>query len=163
MNEKLRLGLLVGAIAAGCALGAEQPGLNDLPDLKEGLWESSTMMPGAMDKPMHTTLCTSNAVYRKMNEDTHKNPNRVCKEIHSERHGSVITQQIECNFSGKVTRSTSVTTLTGNTGMHLETRKADNTVETVIDMKWVSACPAGMKLGDVTGPDGKVMMNAMTP
>jgi|ERR1700679_1937388 Protein of unknown function (DUF3617) len=163
MKKKVRLGFLVGAIAAGCALAADQPGINDLPDVKEGLWASSTMMPGSMDKPMHTTMCTSNAVSRKMYEDSHKNMDHPCKQIHSERHGSVITQEIECNFSGKVTRSTSVTTLMGNTGMRLETRKADNTVESVIEMKWVGACPAGMKLGDVTGPDGKVMYNAMTP
>jgi Protein of unknown function (DUF3617) len=163
MSKAMRFGLLIGVIAAGCALGADQPGIRDLPDVKEGLWESSTMMPGAMDKPMHTTMCTSNAVSRKMYEDSHKNGNSLCKEIHSERVGSVITQDIECNFSGKVTRSRSVTTLTGNTAMHLETRKADNSVESVIDMKWVGACPAGMKLGDVTGPDGKVMMNAMAP
>ena len=163
MNREMRLGLLVGAIAATCAVGADQPGINDIPDMKEGLWESSTMMPGAMDKPMHTTMCVNNAVYRKMYEDSHKNSDSVCKQVHSEREGSVITQEIECNFSGKVTRSKSITTLTGNTAIHLETRKADNAVESVIDMKWVGACPAGMKLGDVTGPDGKVMMNAMTP
>ena len=163
MNEKMRLGFFVGAIVAGGALGADQPGIKDLPDVKEGLWESSTMMPGSMDKPMHTTMCASNAVNRKMYEDMHKNANNPCKQIHSERVGSVITQQVECNFSGKVTRSTSVTTLTGNTAMRLETRKADNTVETVIEMKWVGACPAGMKLGDVTGPDGKVIYNAMAP
>jgi hypothetical protein len=163
MNKKIRLGLVVGAIAAGCALGADQPGINDIPDMKEGLWESNTMMPGTMPKPMHTTMCTSNAVNRKMYEDTHKDPNRACKQIHTDRQGSVITQDIECNFGGKVSRSRSVTTLSGNTAMHVETRKADNSVETVIDMKWVGACPAGMKLGDVTGPDGKVMMNAMSP
>ncbi|MGA2189220.1 MAG: DUF3617 family protein [Steroidobacteraceae bacterium] len=163
MNKKLRLGLLVGTIAAGFALAEDQPGIKDLPDVKEGLWESSTMMPGAMDKPMRTTMCTSNAVNRKMYEDSHKNTNSLCKEVHSERHGAVITQEIECNFGGKVTRSTSVTTLTGNTGMKIEMRKADNTVESLIEMKWVGACPAGMKLGDVTGPDGKVMMNALTP
>jgi hypothetical protein len=163
MNQQLRLGFLVGALAAGCALAADQPGIDDLPDVKEGLWESSTLMPGAMDKPMHTTMCTSNAVNRKMYEDTHKSKTNLCKQIHSERNGSVITQEVECNFSGKVTRSKSTTTLMGNTGMRLETRKADNTVESVIEMKWVGACPAGMKLGDVTGPDGKVMYNAMTP
>ena len=159
----MRLGLLFGVIAAGYALGADQPGIKDLPDVKEGLWESSTMMPGLMDKPMRTTMCTSNAVNRKMYEDSHKGTDRPCKDIHSERNGAVITQEVECNFSGKVTPSKSITTLTGNTGMRLETRKADNTVENVIDMKWVGACPASMKLGDVAGPDGKVMMNAMNP
>jgi hypothetical protein len=163
MNKKMRLGLLVGAIATGCALGADQLGIKDIPDMKAGLWESSTMMPGSMNKPMHTTMCTSNAVSRKTYEDSHKGANSPCKSIHSEHQGSVITQEVECNFGGKVTRSKSITTLTGNTAIHLETRKADNTVESVIDMKWVGACPVGMKLGDVTGPDGKVMTNVMTP
>ena len=163
MNSQIRLGVLVGAIAAGCAFGADQPGINDIPDVKEGLWASITTTPGALDKPMRTTMCTSNAVNRKMYADTHKNGDTPCKQIHMERHGSVITQEVECNFSGKVTRSMSVTTLTGNVGMRVEMRKADNTVESVMDMKWVGACPTGMKLGDVAGPDGKVMMNALTP
>ena len=131
--------------------------------MKEGLWESNTMMPGSMAKAMHTTMCTNNAVNRKMYEDSHKKADSPCKEVHSERQGSVIRQEIECNFSGKVTRSKSVTTLTGNTAMHVEMLNADNTVQSAIDSKWVGACPAGMKLGDLTGPDGKVMMNAMTP
>jgi hypothetical protein len=95
MSKKVRLGLLAGAIAAGCALGADQPGIKDLPDMKEGLWESSTMMPGAMDKPMHTSMCTSNAVSRKMYEDSHKSGTSPCKQIHSEHQGSVITQEME--------------------------------------------------------------------
>jgi hypothetical protein len=161
----MRLGLLVGAIAAGYALGADQLGIKDLPDMKEGLWVSSTMIPGKMDKPMRSTMCTSNAVNRHRYEESHKSGTEEyhkCKEIHAERHGSVLTSELECSDNGKVTRSKSVSTLTGNTGIHLEVRDADNTVETVMDMKWVGACPAGMKLGDVTGPDGKVMFNAMT-
>src|SRR5580698_4765462 len=121
VNIKVRLAVLVGALAAGCALGAEQPGINDIPDVKEGLWESSTMMPGTMDKPMHTTMCTSNAVNRKMYEDSHKSADRVCKQVHSEHTGSVITQEIECNFNGKVTHSKSITTVSGNTAMKIET------------------------------------------
>jgi hypothetical protein len=163
MNKKMRLGLLVGAIAARCALGADQPGIKDIPDMKAGLWESSTMMPASMAKPMHTTMCTNNAVNRKMYEDSHKGADSPCKNISSERQGSVITQEVECKFSGKVTRSKSITTLAGNTEIRVEMRKADNTVESTIDMKWVGACPVGMKLGDVTGPDGKVMMNALSP
>jgi hypothetical protein len=46
--------------------------------------------------------------------------------------------------------------------MRLEPRKADSPVESVIDMKWLGAC-RGMKSGDITGPDGKVMVNGMTP
>jgi len=163
MTKKMRLGSLVGALAAAFTLGAEPLSDDFVPDMKEGLWESSTMMVGATDKAVHSTMCTSNAVSKKMAEDVHKNPNRPCKQIHAERNGSVVTQETECNFAGKVTHNKSTTTLTGNTGIRMEMRKEDGTVQTIIDMKWVGACPAGMKLGDVTGPDGKVMMNAMTP
>jgi hypothetical protein len=163
MNRKMRHVLLAGAIVSGYACGADLPGIKDLPDIKEGLWASSTTMPGSADKTMHTTMCTSNAVSRKMYEDIHKDADRPCKPVHSDRVGSVITQSIECNFNGRVTHSTSVTTMSGNTGMHIEMRDADNKVSNTIDMKWVGACPAGMKLGDVTGPDGKVMMNVMAP
>jgi hypothetical protein len=155
--------IVVGALMAGLAQTVDSQGIHDLPDIKEGLWESSTMMNGATDKPMRTTMCTSNAVSRKMYEDTHNNSKMPCKEVHSERHDSVIVSESECNFNGKITHSKSTTRLTGNTGFRIEMRKADNTIETVIESKWVSACPAGMKLGDVTGPDGKVITNVMQP
>lgn len=148
---------------AGLVQAGDLTGVKDLPDIKEGLWESTTMMPGSMDKPMRSTMCTSNVVSRKVYEDAHNNPKALCKEIHSERRESVITSETECNFTGKITRNKTVTTLTGNTGFKVESRKADNTIETVIESKWVGACPVGMKLGDVTGPDGKVMMNLLNP
>lgn len=163
IKNQIRLGILVGAIAAGVASAGDLPGIKDLPDVKEGLWESSTFMAGATQKPMLTKMCTSNAVTRKVYQDTHGNPNAPCKEVHAERHDSVYISETECNFSGKITHSKSVMTVTGNTGYRLEMRKADNTVETVIESKWVGVCPVGMKLGDVIGPDGKVMMNALSP
>jgi hypothetical protein len=163
MKAQIQQGILLGIIAAGAALAADLPGIKDLPDIKEGLWESSTFMPGVMEKPMLSKMCTSNAVNRKMYEDTHNSPNAPCKELHAEHHDSVYISESECNFSGKISHSKSVMTLTGNTGFRLEMRKADNTVETVIESKWVGSCPTGMKLGDVTGPDGKVMMNALSP
>jgi hypothetical protein len=163
MNRKLRHVLLVGAMVSGCAWGADVPGIKDLPDIKEGLWASSTTMPGSAGKTMHTTMCTSNAVSRKTYEDTHKDADRPCKAVHTEHVGSVYTEEMACNFSGKVTHSKSVTTMMGNTGIHIEMRDADDKVSNTIDMKWVGPCPAGMKLGDVAGPDGKVMMNLMTP
>jgi hypothetical protein len=163
MKRNMNLAIAIGAIMAGLSQTGDSQGIKDLPDTKEGLWESSTMMSGVMDKPMRSTMCTSNAVSRKMYEDTHSNPKSPCKELHSERHDSVIVSESECNFSGKVSRSKTTMTLTSNTGYRIEVRKADNSIETVIESKWVSACPAGMKLGDVTGPDGKIMMNVLKP
>jgi hypothetical protein len=160
-TRKWQIGILAGVMACGLACAADLSDIKDLPDVKEGLWVSSTMMPGTMDKPMRTTMCNSNEVSKKMYEDTHGKANAVCKAIHKDRNGSVITTETECNFNGKVTRSKLIMTLTGNTGIHLEVHKADNSIESVVDSKWAGSCPSGMKLGDVTGPDGKVMFNAM--
>jgi hypothetical protein len=157
---KSAIAALVILMALTQAAGSQD--IKDLPDIKEGLWQS-TVTSSATDKPMRTTMCTSNAVSRKTYEDTHRDPHSPCKQIHAERHDSVYVAETECNFNGKVTHSTSTTTVTGNTAFRVEMRKADNTIETVIESKWVGACPAGMKLGDVTGPDGKVVMNMMTP
>lgn len=161
MTKNFPYVIMLVALLSSYARSGDSPDYKDLPDVKEGLWDSVTTMQ--TQKPMHTTMCTSNVVSRKVYDDTHKNPNRPCKEIHSERHGSVVTSQTECKFNDKVTRSTSTITLTGNTAFHLEMRDGNDKVETVIDSKWVSACPAGMKLGDVTGPDGKIMMNMLAP
>jgi hypothetical protein len=163
VKNQIQHGLLVGAFAVSVALAADLPGIKDLPDTKEGLWESSTFIAGATQEPILTKMCTSNAVNRKMYEGTHRNPDSPCKEVHRERHDSVIISETECSFSGNLTRSKTTMTLTGSTGYRLETHKADNTVETVIESKWVGVCPAGMKLGDVIGPDGKLMMNALGP
>jgi len=163
MTLHWRLGLCLGTLLAYHGAIGDTPGVDDIPDVKEGLWESNTQMPGTNGKAIHSTMCTSNLVNRKLYEQTHKNPNRPCKVLHYERSGAVLTSETECTFGGKPTRTKSVTTLSGNTAYRLETRKPDGTIETVIESKWVSACPAGMKLGDVTGPDGKVMMNMLTP
>jgi len=101
-----------------------------------------------------TTMCMDNTIYKKMSDDQEKNPNRPCKSIRSDRSGSVISSEVECKFGAKITHSKTVTTLSGNTGFHSETRNSDNNVDLVIDSKYTGPCPAGMKLGDVTGPQG---------
>jgi hypothetical protein len=159
MNKTMGLAVIC------CALFARHAHATDMPDIKEGLWESNTMIVGVTPKPMHGSMCTSSATNKRFRDETQKNPNRPCKNVHSELKGSVYTEEIECTRSGQVTRTKTITTFTGNTAYHTETHKADNTVEAVIDVKYVGACPAGMQLGDVVGSDGtKInMLNFESP
>ena len=147
MNRNLTFSIVLAVLCITKAVAAI-----DLPDIKEGLWESHST--AGSTKNIVTTMCTNNAVNKKISDDQEKNPNRPCKVIHSEHSGSTIFSEVECKFGNKVSRSKTVMTLSGNTGYHTETRDANNSVEMVIDSKYTGACPAGMKLGDVTGPQG---------
>lgn len=147
MNRILTLSVVLAVLGIANTVAAIE-----LPDLKAGLWESRTSM-GATKNSM-STMCMDNATYKKMSDDQEKNPNRPCKVLHSEHSGSTISSEVECKFGDKVSRSKTVMTLSGNTGYHSETRSSDNSVAMVIDSKYTGACPAGMKLGDVTGPQG---------
>jgi len=162
MAGKWQFGIIVGATAWGLALAGDLPGIKDLPDVKEGLWESSTLIHGAMDKPMRSTMCNSNAVSRKMYEDTHRNANTRCKEIHTERNGSVITTESECNIDGKGDP------LQIRHHAHGQYRDAPGIAQSRQFSRdrdrheMGGRVPGRHEARDVTGPDGKVIFNAMT-
>ena len=92
----------------------------------------------------------------------HKNPNMPCQQVHSERAGSTITLEVQCKFGGQLTRSKTVMTLSGNIAYHSEIRTTDNTLQSVIDGKYLGPSPAGMVLGDVNGPNG-TKVNVLHP
>jgi hypothetical protein len=133
----------------------------DLPDMKAGLWESfTTMEKGA--KRVHSTMCMDKSVYKHLQEQLDQNPNRPCKNISSQHTGLVYTSTTQCQFGNrKPTVSTMVMTMSGDSAYHSEMRGEDQSIKMVIDAKYLGACPAGMSLGDMTGPDGKVMMNVL--
>lgn len=134
----------------------------DLPDMKAGLWESSTIVGKTPQQPVHATVCMNNDAYRRLNEKISKNPNLSCKNISSQHVGPTYTTTTQCQFgNGKPSVSTTALTMSGNTAYHSETRDQDHSVEMMIDAKFVGVCPSGMKLGDMTGPDGKIMMNVL--
>jgi hypothetical protein len=133
---------------------------DDLPDLKAGLWESFTSVRKGV-APMRSTMCMDSTVYKRLDEKFRKDPQRPCKRTSQEHIGSTFTLTAVCNFHGKPTQSKTVMIMSGNTAYHSEVHSEDQSVGVVIDAKYVGACPAGMKLGDMTGPDGKVMANIL--
>jgi hypothetical protein len=155
----MRFATLSALCATGLVATAAQA--VDLPDMKAGLWESSTTMEKGA-KPVHSTMCMDKSVYKHLEEQQERNPNRLCKSIASQHSGAVYTSTTQCQFPNrKPSVSTTVMTMSGDTGYHTELRGENQAIEMVIDAKYVGACPAGMSLGDVTGPDGKVMFNVL--
>jgi hypothetical protein len=149
--------LLLGMMAAACIAAVAQAG--DYPNIKQGLWSTTTVIAGS--KQPSGTMCNSTEVMQSV-IDAHKKSDAPCKIISLSHNGSVYTEQTECNFGGKVKKSTSVTTFTGDTLVHTELHEADGTVTLTSDSKYVGACPAGMVPGDFVGADG-MKLNILHP
>jgi hypothetical protein len=155
----MNMPLVLALMCCACASAIAHAG--DYPNIKEGLWSTTTTMSDAKRPPQTATMCNSTAVMQTV-IDTHKKTDQPCKITNLSHSGAVYTEQTECNFGGQVRKSTSVTTFTGDTAVHTEIHQADGTVTVTSDSKYVGACPTGMVPGDFVGADG-VKLNILHP
>jgi hypothetical protein len=155
----MQMRLLLGMMCCACFAAAVHAG--DYPNIKEGLWSTTTTMSNAKIPPQTATMCNSTAVMQSV-IDSHKKTDQPCKITGMSHSGAVYTEQTECNFGSQVRKSTSVTTFTGDTAVHTEIHQADGTVTVTSDSKYVGACPTGMVPGDFVGADG-MKLNILHP
>lgn len=148
----MKIPLLLGMMCCACVAAMAQAG--DYPNIKEGLWSTTTTMSDAKRPPQSGTMCNSTAVMQSVLDAHKKNTDQPCKIISLTHRGTVYTERTECNFGGQVRKSTSVTTFTGDTAVHTEIHRADGAVTVTSDSKYVGACPTGMVPGDFVGADG---------
>jgi hypothetical protein len=147
----MKMPLLLGLMSCACIAAAAHAG--DYPNIKEGLWSTTTTMADGKHPPQTGTMCNSTAVMQSV-IDAHKKTDQPCKIISMSHSGSVYTEQTECTFGGQVRKSTSVTTFAGDTAVHTVMHHADGTVTVTSDSKYIGACPTGMVPGDFVGADG---------
>jgi hypothetical protein len=127
----------------------------DVPDVKTGLW-STTTNTGDTNVPRQTvTMCTSTALLQTVFDQHLKDPKQPCRQTSVSHNGATTTEQNECKFGDTVTKSKVITVTNGNTAVHTEIHQEGKSTVTVSESKYVGACPAGMQLGDYVGPDGK--------
>jgi len=152
------------AIVASClAVGLVQA--VDPPLQKEGLWSLHTLSvdnPGEVKSETTRTICRSHE-YDKYAQNAARNL-QGCKVVNESLSDGKLSIEMECNAGGSVIKSQGTTTFQGDTAFHSETHatydpplygKTETTL--TMDQKYIGACPAGVKPGDITGPDGKVI------
>lgn len=147
----MKMPVLSGMMSIAWLAAAAHAG--DYPNIKEGLWSTTTLMSGAKRPAQMANMCNNTAVMQSV-IDAHKKSDQPCKITSLTHSGSVYTEQTECTIAGVVRKSTSVTTFTGDTAVHTEIRQADGSVTVTSDSKYVGPCPAGMVPGDFVGADG---------
>jgi hypothetical protein len=144
-------------VSAGTA-GADEP---QLPQLKEGLWESHTQM--TIQNTKHESvlkLCRTHQFDKSLKDQTKATGEnlrkaRQCTDIVTQQSANSYSSESHCAKDGSVTKTT--VTYQGDTSYHMEMHRKDNQSESVttIDDKYVGSCPADMKPGDAVMGDGK--------
>ena len=153
-----------GAIAliAGMALAVDGP-------MKDGLW--SIHMVNTITSPGNATpkttdvaisRCQDKSVPLQIPGDPPKGGE--CKVISRSSNGSTRFVEFQCAQNGRTTRVKETVAMKGEDEGHAIT---DSTFDPpmngisgmrlVADFKYLGICPAGVKPGDVVGPDGKVI------
>ena len=148
MNRLIASGLFSCALLGGSSYAA------DVPDIKPGLWTTTTTTGEAQRPPVTASMCSSTALLQALVDQRLKGPNHPCKRVSVTHSGSTITEQSECKFGDTVAKSKSVTVVTGNTAVHTEIHQEGKSAVIVSDSKYVGACPAGMQLGDFIADNG---------
>ena len=150
----------------GCALllSAAIAHAIDFPMMKPGLWESQVTRDGAPSKAGPAKMCMDAAVQKEMMDMGMGTMKEMCSKNDIRRDGNRVYGNAECKFGESTMKSSSVTTFKSDVAYRTEVKatydppmmgKSSGT--TVIDAKWAGPCPAGMKAGDVTLPNGRTV------
>jgi hypothetical protein len=131
------------------------------PGMKEGLWSVHTQViqhPSEQKTESAVTLCRSPAYDKQVREAT--KPRSKCQLV-DKSSGTTAKFETECKIGGSNVKAAEVIQITGDTISHTVTDTTItppvnglNGMTTVADMKYVGACPAGMKPGDMMMPGG---------
>ena len=164
---RMRSQMRVSAVLASCCFTciAASAWANDMPARKPGLWEVSMHMDTANAPTEVTKLCLDAATDAAMQGLA--STSSSCSKKEMRRDGDVVTSNSVCKFGGTEMTSQAVATFSGDTAYHVEIKtqykppmmgRGESTMTQ--DAKWVGACPADMRPGDVIAPNG-MRMNMM--
>lgn len=158
MKIKMKLVIAVGAglFVGGTSLSMAQ----SMPKMKAGLWENTVMSDGVTGKakgePTKSTMCIDDTVMEQMMKMGQGMAQTMCSKNTSQISGNKMTGSVECKMGGSTINSTSVTTFNGDTSYRTESKSVytpplygmkENL--TVTEAKYMGACKAGMKPGDI--------------
>jgi hypothetical protein len=133
------------------------------PPMKDGLWEtrSKQTQQGKTVFDMSSKMCQSQELTKSMEsmggEARKKN---ACTSTVTQPSPNMYVEESRCAKGPNAGSVTKITyTHLGDTSSHTEMRVSDGKSETVtiVDTRYLSACPAGMKPGDAVTADGKTI------
>ena len=155
----LRLG--AGALAA---LAASAAVAGDFPARKPGLWEMSITGVGSTARPIKAKICLDQATADALIGQGTAQAKAMCSKREVHFSGNTGTADSVCKIAGSTQTSHADFVFDGDTAYHVTTRshydpplrgKSESSMKS--DARWVGACPADMKPGDMITPTGARM------
>ena len=141
----------------------------DLPTRKAGLWELKMIFEGRNVPPTIMKHCTDAATDKLMNANFGGAAQEACPKQDMKTSGGVITIDAVCKFGETTTSSHSVVTGSFDSAYKIDTTSTRAggpplpgmapgvPSHMTIEAKWLGACAAGQKPGDVIMANGMVM------
>lgn len=150
-------------MVAGCALAASVVLADNLPTHKPGLWEITGGENRPNVPPTVQHVCLDPATEQLLYKVGAGASQKMCPKVDVQSKGGQIVVDTECNIGNSKVTGHSVTVFSGDSAYHTVVTshfdpplfgRADST--SARDGKWLSACPAGMKPGDVEVSGGRL-------
>jgi hypothetical protein len=145
-------------------LGATCAHADSYPHRKPGLWEITLSSPDSKMPPATSRMCIDAATEASLMSTGGSACTKMCSTCDVKFTGSSGTVDTVCTFSGKTQTTHSQITFTGDSAYRSEVlAKFDPPIagkterRSVHEAKWVGACPADMKPGDMVLPTGMKM------
>ncbi|MBW8882103.1 MAG: DUF3617 family protein [Asticcacaulis sp.] len=155
-------GATVEAPAAAPAEADPTAALNNGPGLKAGLGQMTTSVKG-MTSGLVTKMCLDEGLSHKFGEMGTSNPGKLdCSPVSASRNGNVIDVTTVCKADQMSVNNQMHMEITGDGSYHQTVTQTytpammEPTVST-IDGKYLGACPADMKAGDMALPGGRTI------
>ncbi len=154
-------------VLTGCLLlpllGAASAQADDLPVRKAGLWEMKMVRAGSAMPEMTMQHCTDETVDKEMNNNISPMAKQVCSKQDIQKTATGYVTDSVCNVAGVST--TSHAEITGDFSSAYTVKStsriqggvagpAGHDATTTIEAKWLGACKADQKPGDIVMPGG---------
>ena len=152
-------------------IAAATPALaQDLPTRKPGLWEMKMVFEGRNLPAQQMRQCTDQATDKLMHANFGGMAQDICPDKNIQRSGNTITVDATCKFGGGAMTTISHSVITGSFdsgytvkvtskkmgGPPIPGAGPDGETRMTIEAKYLGACEAGQKPGDI------IMSNGMT-
>ena len=158
MRTQVKTLVGIACISLACTALAQE-----YPKLKSGHWELTMTNSRANNaQPQKSTMCIDEALQKEMMTMGAGMSREMCTRNEFKRDGAKFVGNAECKIGESKIISRSVMTLTGDTAYHTEINATYEPPfmgmkdsQTMLDGKYMGACPAGMTAGDFVGPNGQ--------
>ncbi len=154
-------------VLTGCLLlpllGAVTAQADDLPVRKAGLWEMKMVKTGSPMPEMTMQHCTDETVDKEMNSNISPMAKQVCSKQDIQKTATGYVTDSVCNVAGISTTSHAEITGDFNSAYTVKSTShiqggvagaAGRDATTTIEAKWLGACKADQKPGDIVMPGG---------